>query len=533
MKRKGWFILGLLLVIAVAGFFGYRAYAAKQITTQTAVQTATVQRGSLAATLSSSGNVRSGQSATIAWQTSGKVGEVTLKPGDRVEESQILAALDPNTPSTEMIQARKDLITAQQTLDDLLNSTLQQAQTLQAVVDAQEALSSLKLTTAEEVSQAQLALAQAQDALADAQKNRNKMNYPHSTDALVIEQAETNYLLAKAAYKEALLEYNDWAKRKLTHPDRVRALNNLLAAKQKMELTLALYNWYLLGYSDIEIAQAEAQLAVAQVNLEKAQAEWEAVNTGTNEATIALAQATLADAQRAYERLKDGPDETEIAAAQAAIDVAQAVLDRMQLLAPFAGTITEVKVKTGDLVSSGNTAFRIDDLANLSIDLQISEVDLASLRVGQPATLEFDAIIDKVYTGEVTEIGMIGTVSQGVVNYPVTVRITDADQAVRPGMTASVTIVVDQVADVLLVPNKALRTSGGQRTVTVLFEGQQITLPVKVGLTGDSMSEVISDQLREGDVVVIAGSTSSTTSSGFTRGEFGEGFIVGPGGPMP
>lgn len=74
MKRKGWFILGLLLVIAVAGFFGYQAYAAKQITTQTAVQTATVQRGSLAATLSSSGNVRSGQSATIAWQTSGKVG---------------------------------------------------------------------------------------------------------------------------------------------------------------------------------------------------------------------------------------------------------------------------------------------------------------------------------------------------------------------------------------------------------------------------------------------------------------------------
>jgi multidrug efflux pump subunit AcrA (membrane-fusion protein) len=93
---------------------------------------------------------------------------------------------------------------------------------------------------------------------------------------------------------------------------------------------------------------------------------------------------------------------------------------------------------------------------------------------------------------------MIGTVSQGVVNYPVTVRITNADEDIRPGMTASVTIIVDQVDDVLVVPNKAIRTSSGQRMVTVLFEGQQITVPVTVGLVGDSMSEVTSDQLREG-----------------------------------
>jgi multidrug efflux pump subunit AcrA (membrane-fusion protein) len=109
---------------------------------------------------------------------------------------------------------------------------------------------------------------------------------------------------------------------------------------------------------------------------------------------------------------------------------------------------------------------------------------------------------------------MIGTVSQGVVNYPVTVRVTDADEEIRPGMTASVTIVVDQVEDALLVPNRAIRTSAGQRTVTVLFEGQQITVPVTIGLVGDSLSEVTGSQLREGDVVVINVATSSTTSSG-------------------
>jgi multidrug efflux pump subunit AcrA (membrane-fusion protein) len=124
---------------------------------------------------------------------------------------------------------------------------------------------------------------------------------------------------------------------------------------------------------------------------------------------------------------------------------------------------------------------------------------------------------------------MVGSVSQGIVNYPVTVRVTDADASILPGMTASVTIITDQVDDALLVPNKAIRTSSGQKSVTVLFEGQQISVPVMVGLTGSSMTEVISDQLREGDVVVLSGSTSSSTSSN-EQGPVFQSFEGGPPG---
>jgi HlyD family secretion protein len=534
--KKRMLISGILVVALAAGFFGYRAYASSQAAAQDDVQTATVQRGSLTATLSASGNTRSGQSATIVWQTSGKVGEVALQPGDLVQEDQELAALDPNSLSTDVIEARQNLIDAQQALDDLLNSKTQQAQALQAVEDAQKALDSLKQTAAEDASQAQLALADAQQALKDAQTNRDKMNYPHSTDPLVIEKAQTDYLLAKQAYKEALKEYNKVDQKRLTNPERVQALNRLVTAEQDMNTKFAIYNWYLLDYTDDDIAQADGELAVAQANLEKAQADYDTLKNGTSQAAIALAEATLADAQREYERVKDGPSQADIAAAQAAVDAAQATLDHAQLLAPFTGTITQVDVKTGDLVSSGESAFRIDDLSSIYVDLEISEYDLASLKVGQPVTLEFDAIPDKEYAGEVTEIGMIGTVSSGVVNYPVIVRITNADEDILPGMTASVTIIVDQVEDALLVPNKAIRTSGGQKTVTVLFEGQQITVPVTVGLVGDSMSEVTGDQLREGDVVVISGSTSSTTTtSNQSNGNLGGlgGFDGPPPGGMP
>ncbi len=246
------------------------------------------------------------------------------------------------------------------------------------------------------------------------------------------------------------------------------------------------------------------------------------------QAEIALAEAQLADAQREWERVKDGPSQEDIDAAQAAVDSAQATLDHAHLLAPFAGTITEVDVNTGDLVEAGDSAFRIDDLANLYVDLQISEVDLANLKVGQQATLEFDAIPDKTYTGEVTKIGMIGTVSNGVVNYPVTVLVTNADANIRSGMTASVTLIVAQQSDALLVPNKAIRTSNGQKTVTVLWEGQEISVPVTVSLVGDTMSAVTSDQLKEGDAVVITGSTSTANSSN-TSGNQGN-FVI-RGGP--
>jgi HlyD family secretion protein len=531
LKKKRILLSGIVIVVLGAGFLAYRATTNARASDSSSLQTTTVQRGSLESTLSSSGNTRSNQSATITWQTSGKVSSVTLQAGEAVQADRELAALDPTSLPTDMMTAKQTLLDAQQALEDLLDSKTQQAEALQAEEDAQQNLATVKQTAAADRSQAQLALADAQAALEDAQSTRNAMNYPHSSDKLVIEQAQTQYLLAKADYKEALKAYQAVDQKKLTNPERVQALNRLVTAEATMKTKLATYNWYLLGYTDTEVAQADAALAVAQANLDKAQADWDLVKDNDSSAAVMLAEAKQADAQRAYERVKDGPSQVEIDAAQAAVDSAQATVDRIQVTAPFTGTITEVDAKTGDLVSSGDTAFRIDDLSSIYVDLEVSEVDVASLKVGQKATLEFDAIADKTYTGEVTEISLVGSVSNGVVNYPVTVRITDADANIRPGMTASVTITVDQVDNALIVPNKAIHTSSGQRTVTVLSGDQQISVPVTVSLTGDSQSAVTSPQLKEGDVIVISGSTSTTTSSSSQSSNNAVGNLGGLSGP--
>jgi macrolide-specific efflux system membrane fusion protein len=111
------------------------------------------------------------------------------------------------------------------------------------------------------------------------------------------------------------------------------------------------------------------------------------------------------------------------------------------------------------------------------------------------------------------------------------VRITDADANIRPGMTASVDITVDQVDNALIVPNKAIHTSNSQRTVTVLSGDQQISVPVTVTLMGDSQSAVTSPQLKEGDVVVVSGSTATTTTSSNQSSNNAAGNLSGLSGP--
>jgi HlyD family secretion protein len=239
------------------------------------------------------------------------------------------------------------------------------------------------------------------------------------------------------------------------------------------------------------------------------------------EATLMLRQAQLEDAQRAYERVKDGPDAVEIAAAQARINAAQATLNMARIAAPFAGVITQAEPLPGDVVTVGQIAFRIDDLSHLFVDVEVSEVDINNVQVGQPVTLSFDAILGKEYHGQVVEVGQAGNVVGGSVNFTVTVELTDADEQVKPGMTAAVNIVVNELKDVVLVPNRAVRLVDGQRVVYVLRNGQPAKVEIRLGASSGEMSALASGDLAEGDLVILNPPTITQFGPGGRRGPFG------------
>jgi HlyD family secretion protein len=211
----------------------------------------------------------------------------------------------------------------------------------------------------------------------------------------------------------------------------------------------------------------------------------------------------LNNAVTALYELERSPDPDDLAAAQARAQAAQAAVDSMSLTAPFAGTITQVDDKPGDQVTPGSLGFRLDKLDQLLVDVPVSEVDINSIKVGQPVKLSFDAILDKSYQGVVTQVAPVGNLNQGVVEFIVTVKLTDADLNVMPGMTAAVNIVVNQINDVLLVPNSAVRVVDGQRVVYILDGNDLKQINITLGASSDTHSQVIDGDLKVGDEIVL------------------------------
>jgi HlyD family secretion protein len=500
--RRGIIIAGVVLAVAAGIIYFTQIRGPGAAGAASEYQTETASVGSLTATAGATGTVRPNQSAVLTWQTTGLIDDVFAGVGQRVQEGQELALLSQTSLAQNIILAQADLVNAQKALEDLLNSDTPLARALQAVEDAQTALDNLPTDNQILRAQAQVTLVNALEELEDAQYGREKLDYDRASQSRV-DAAEANYILAQTEVDRRQKEFNKVSGRKDNDPVRALALSNLAAAQQQRDSTLRTLNWYRGNPGQDEISEADARLALAQAQVQDAQTAWERLQDGPTEAEVALLQSQLADAQRDLERMRDGVDPDDIAAAEARVAAAQATIDLAHITAPFAGTITEVSLKPGDLISPGTVAFRLDDLSALLVDVQVSEVDINRIQIGQPVSLTFDAILNREYSGRVSEVGQVGNAIQGTVNFDVTVEITDADEQVKPGMTAAVNIVISELDDVLLVPNRAVRVRDGQRVVYVLQDGLPDPVEITLGASSESVSQVIDGDLREGDPIVL------------------------------
>jgi HlyD family secretion protein len=524
-KMKKWITIFIGAAVVIAGFLYYQNTQAQQ-QASTEYQTEAVSRGTLTAIVGATGTVRSSQSAWLTWDTSGSVAQVNAFLGMEAQSGEVLASLEQTSLSQSVILAQADLVSAQQALDELYNTDLQQAQALQAVEDAQTALEELNDPEVK-IAEALLILVNAQEALSEAESDRLSLDHARADD-LTIEEAETDYLIAKEDYKEALKAFNEIAHKAQTNPERVLALQNLVAAEDKMDIALATYNWLLLPATEGDIAQADADLALAQANLGAAQSEYDRLIGGPTASEFALAEAKLTDAQKNYEDILDGPNADEIAVAEARIAATQATLAQIAIVAPFDGEVTAVKALTGDQVSAGTQAIRLDDLSPLLVDVEISEVDINQVQAGQSVELTFDAIVGGEYQGTVIEVSPVGEVNQGVVTFIVTVELLNADEQVKPGMTSAVSIITSTLENVLVVPSRAIRTVNDELAVYIMKNGVPTPVIITLGASADSLSEVLTGEVGEGDLLVL--NPPSTTSFGPENGDGGGGGLLFGGG---
>lgn len=243
---------------------------------------------------------------------------------------------------------------------------------------------------------------------------------------------------------------------------------------------------------------------------------------------LEVAQSNLTKAQTDYEKWKIGPDPAEVDAMKAKVAAAEATLRQAWIEAPFAGTITQVDAHIGDQAAASKSAFRMDDLSKLYVDLEVSEVDIDQIEIGQPVNVSFDALNGKRYAGKVSDVAMISAQTSSAVNFTVTVELTDPDADVRPGMTSEVEIVTAQRDQALLIPNQAVRVVDGKQVVYLMQpDGSTKAIEVGLGVSSDAYSELLTGELKAGEVVVL-NPTSTTGSTTATR----RGFMMF-GGPPP
>jgi macrolide-specific efflux system membrane fusion protein len=221
--------------------------------------------------------------------------------------------------------------------------------------------------------------------------------------------------------------------------------------------------------------------------------------------------------------------------AQSTVDDLRTQIRFAALPAPIDGIVTAVNIGTG-LDSTGTAISLVSTTYEVTAD--VVERDVSSMSIGQDATITVDAI-DATIPGTVSAIAPTASDSGGsgdVVSYPVTVTLAGAPSALRPGMTADITIVTASATDVLTIPAEALRGTAGDYRVQVLgADGTPTTRPVTVGLVTSTTAEITSG-LSEGEAVVTGTAADRLATSGgnngFNRGfGAGEGPVVVNGGP--
>jgi multidrug efflux pump subunit AcrA (membrane-fusion protein) len=211
------------------------------------------------------------------------------------------------------------------------------------------------------------------------------------------------------------------------------------------------------------------------------------------------------------------------------------------ITAPTAGEISDLMITEGMQIGSSNTTSgsstntsnqavaSIKTGNSTAVTVSIAEVDASKVKVGQKATITFDAIPDNTYTGKVMGINTSGSVSSGVTTYPAVIQLDDVSNSnILPNMSATANIISKVKDNVLLVPSSAVSTVGTTSSVKVLKNGQVSSVTVETGDSSDSMTEITSG-LTEGQTVVTSTISTSTTSStspfnsGLRIGSFGGG----------
>jgi multidrug efflux pump subunit AcrA (membrane-fusion protein) len=571
-------VITLLVVLGAAMFGGYEAYAKMtDLNAPVAAPPTFIPafRQNLTTSVSTTGTVVSSQQVTLTFGTTGKIKEFLVGLGAQVKAGQPLARIDdtdlqqavksaqsnldsavarlnaatqgPQTTDILSAQqaintAKSQLATAQQNLADLkakpLPSDLAKAQ--QGVLTAQNALQ----TANDAIAKANTDLTNAQSDLGIAQNNlqNDVIQAGAAFDALAAlpgvasncslpprptgAGAQTALPTCTAAgvdsakYQAAASNYNSLASKVNTDVSTVAAKQTALVNAQNAANSPNLQR---------NVQNAQLGLQVAQQTLADTQAGAKQSDLDAAQRAIDAAQSSLDTAQAKYDALFQPAKPETVLPLQASVDQAKAQLSSAQqnlaaatIVAPFDGQISSLSGEVGSQVSANTAVFILLNPRLIRVDANVDQSDISNLKVGQNATITFDALTGRAYQGTVSAIGLTPTTTQGVVTYVVTFAIDTSQLPATtpipaPGMTGSISVLTSSTPNALVIPTRAIKRSGRTATVTVKTATGTEERQITTGAVSGNLTQVTAG-LADGDAVLVnIGTTAAATTTNTTN----------------
>jgi len=519
MKSKLIWISLAILLLAAGGFIfrsNILALAGGQTETEeeaAASQTETavaIRPATDVAQVSAAGNIELADSRSVVFQVEGIITEIAVDVGDEVAAGDLLVALDTLDLARAVEQAELT-VAVQQAQLDTLHDPADPAEVAAARAELASAQSNLEELQA---GPSQSELAAAQSALAAAQAGYQELLDGSS-------QAELTQLGAEMHKAYITLQQAQEAYNEIAYRDSIGSspqAMDLQDATIDYDVAKAAYEVATESASESEVHEAVRAIEEARVQLD------ELTPTG---AELASARAQVANAQASLADLLAGPTEAELIEAELALEQAQIDLEeaevnlsRGRLRAPVDGAVLGLEVEVGQRATNGSNAVTVADLSALELTVNVAEVDVSEVEIGQPAQIALDAFADRSFSGRVDQIAPTSESDSGVVNYAVTIRLDELGlEGVRPGMTAVATLLDDSSGQQWLVPTSSLREFEGETTVMVVRDDQQRTrVAVTPGTSQGEWTVVQSPELKTGDKVMGRVASYLDEESGSGRG---------------
>ena len=500
--KKNWKWLVPVVVVAAAGAVFLIGGGNKAASGDVTYAETTPVRQDVSNSLSGTGTLNPANTYTVKSLVDGKILTGDFEEGDKVEEGDVLYTIDSSDASTNLEKASIALQQAQRSYDKTVD-----LQYVRAEVDG--TVSSLKVAKGDQVTSGQEVAV-----IRDSSKMLLNLLFP-AADAASFSVGQSADVVLDGTFET--LKGTITA---VTGTDELSTGNLLVRT-----VTIRVNNAGGLTTAQAATASINGVSSIASATFAyQAERTLTALASGTVSAINVQEGDTVSKGDILIELTGDDLTESiqsaseSLRSAEISMQNQQDNMSNYTITSPISGTIIEKDAKQGDALTSGSTLCVIYDLSYLEMVINVDELQIGALSVGQKVQLTADAVTDKTYVGTVTRVSMKGSSSGGTTTYPITIRIDDTD-GLRPGMNANAEIVVAEANNALVVPNAAVIRGGyvlvSKKSPSAANAVEDMDAPegyvyvkVETGVSDDSYTEIKSG-LQEDDTVAYDTSSVS------------------------